>query len=142
MGADASGHYYGDAAVRPVAAPGQAVFEGKVGDDLFFVPDGAEQRVYFFDNASATPIGHDQIIGLESDDIIMTTQQVANNNGAGGVDALGGVFDLSGGDTLGITRADAPDDPVSSLIFDGAISRQGINYFLYHLAEAPDDLLL
>jgi hypothetical protein len=142
MGSDASGYYYGDAAVRPVALAGQTVFEGKVGDDVFVDGGGAGQRVYFFDNASATPIGHDQIIDLTEGDLIMTTQQIANNNGAGAVDAVGGLFDLTGGDTLQITREDDSDGPVTSLIFDGAISRQGINYFLYHLSDSTDDLLL
>lgn len=114
-------HVYADGQVRPTGA-----IEGKFGADTLTGDAGdLKKQVFFFDTALELNLGADRINNFGAKDILVTTTKVMDANMNGIVDfGANGVLDESSGGTIAVTG-------LTSLEFDGAVTRDGVDYFVY-----------
>ncbi len=133
MGADSAGRYiYADASVRPKGAS-----ESKLGNDKMS-GDSTDKKAsqFFFDTALGLDLGHDTLSNFGKKDVLVTTVAL-QDDGTGHV-KLGakGMLDL--GSSAGIDLGDVAigglkGASVSMLEFDGAVSHDGMTYYVYSL---------
>ena len=133
MGTDAAGRYiYADASVRP-----QGAEEGTLANDKMS-GDSTEKAAsqFFFDTALGRDLGHDTLSNFGNKDVLVTTVALPDD-GTGHV-KLGakGVLDL--GSNAGVDLGDVAigglkGASVSMLEFDGAVSHDGMTYYVYSL---------
>jgi Ca2+-binding RTX toxin-like protein len=117
---DDGGYAYADAATRPAGAR-----EGTLADDVLSGAAGA--RSFFYDTALALDFGTDTITGFGTDDLIVTTTAIADNDGNGRIDFGGDrTLDLADGTEVRINNG-----AIRSLEFDGSVMMNGVTYFVY-----------
>ncbi len=114
------GFAYADAATRPDGAT-----EGTLASNLFNGGNGIQR--FFFDTALGLGFGNDRITDFGTDDILITTSAIADNNGDGQIAFSGNrSVELADGTSITINNGD-----VRSLEFDGSTIQNGVEYFVY-----------
>lgn len=118
---------YADRTVRPARA-----IEGKLGDDALAGDVGdTKANVFFFDTALDLDLGHDTLTRFGGKDVLVTTTKLGE--GPGNITFANGL-NLPG--TLGSGVVDIFDlngAAAHELEFDGAVTRHGVQYFVYSL---------
>lgn len=132
---------YANGKIRPNGA-----IESKLGDEVLSgdQPDNSRQT-FFFDTGLDLDLGNDQIVNFGSKDLIVTTSALKLTEGTNHVDFGGDdLVDFIGGknapdDTLTPGEAghllitDTDGAHVTGLEYDGMVSGNGINYFVYSM---------
>jgi len=138
LGVTADGMYaYGDADTRPRNA-----IEGKLSNDNLSGDVGDHKsNVFFFDTDLALDWGSDHITRFGAKDILVTTTALADPNHDNLILAgPGSVFDFTapansapGTDNGSVTINNTSGAVVSTLEFDGVVSHDGVDYYIYSL---------
>lgn len=131
LGEEEGQFYYGDAAVRPLAnGSGQRVYESTVADDTI---TGSRSQaitdVFFYDTANAAPTSGDDVLTFTARDLFVTTTKIASDRSDNLVYFSDGELDLTGhGGTVSLRNFNGI---VNALEFDGTVTRDGVDYFVY-----------
>ena len=116
---------------------------GGNGDDLLFggagsdtLSGGAGSDIFFYDATGAG--GKDRISDFSSEDFLITTVRLRDNNKNGIIGAGSNkVFDLSGGGSIAI-QSDSGTS-VRALEYDGMLMKNGVTYYLYSAVGSTTD---
>ena len=121
------GFAYADAATRPAGA-----IEGGLGNQT--LNGRAGEQVFFFDTALGLDFGDDRITNFGTEDLLVTTTALDDVDGDGRIDFGGNrALDFAEGGTVRIN-----DGAVRSLEFDGSVTRNGVEYFIYSRTGSTD----
>jgi Ca2+-binding RTX toxin-like protein len=144
MGQDNGVFVYADASVRP-----QGAVESHIGSETLTGDAGdAKSQTFFYDTALGLNLGSDTIKDFGAKDILVTTTAFSDGNGDGVITDSAKVFHLSApvdgsssSDGPGsIAMYDASNTEIDSLKYDGVVSHDGVNYYVYSGAHATAGL--
>lgn len=132
LGTDDAGHaVYADASARPKNAK-----EGTNADDAFMGDArNKSKNVFFFDTSHGLDLGNDTIGNFGKHDLVVTTTKLADDNNDGIINTTGGKFALPG-DSGSLLVSDTKGAAIDSLEFDGAVTRDGMTYYVYSLVNS------
>jgi Ca2+-binding RTX toxin-like protein len=118
---------YADAATRPTGA-----IEGGLGDQT--LNSGMGEQVFFFDTALGLDFGNDRITSFGTEDLLVTTTALDDADGDGRIDFGGNrLLDFAEGGSVRINNG-----AVRSLEFDGSVTQDGVEYFVYSRVGSTD----
>jgi hypothetical protein len=144
MGQDNGVFVYADASVRP-----QNAIESHIGSETLIGDAGdAKSQTFFYDTALGLNLGSDTIKDFGAKDILVTTTAFSDGNGDGVITDSAKVFHLSAPtdgssspDGPGtVAMSDASNTEIDSLKYDGVVSHDGVNYYVYSGAHATAGL--
>ena len=106
--------------------------EGTLANDV--LNGGVGAQTFFFDTALGLDFGDDRITNFGTDDLIVTTSAINDADGDGLINFGGNrAADLPGGTTVRINNG-----AVRSLEFDGSVTQNGVDYFVYSRVGSTD----
>lgn len=90
--------------------------------------------MFFFDTALGLDFGDDRITNFGTEDLLVTTTALDDADGDGRIDFGGNrLLDFAEGGSARINNG-----AVRSLEFDGSVTRDGVEYFVYSRVGSTD----
>lgn len=129
LGTDAANHaIYRTDGIRPSGAK-----EGTIADNLFTGDAGdAKKDVFFFDTRLGLDLGDDQINRFGNNDVFVTTNKLYDGNNDGIIVGSNGNITLANG-AGSVVLQDMSGNAVSTVEYDGAVTQNGLTYYVYSL---------